>query len=314
MLIVLTVALPVFALIAVGAVVGRCALMGPGATIALNQFVMYLALPAVLFQAMARIDLAQFTDPGFFAAYAGAIAVGFGLSLLLARAAGTPLAAGTVQALAATFNNTGYLGLPICLTAFGPASLPPGVIALVITACLHFGVTLGLMEAAVQPAPRFWATGRTVLRVLIRNPLLIAPLLGLLYGQTGIGLPAAPDRFLTLLGAAATPCALVAIGLQLTQAGERFHPCVVARLVAIKLVVQPAAAWLIAFHLVSLPPVWAVTAVVMSALPTGTSAFLLSQIYGREAANSSGTVLVSTILSFFTLSLLLAWFAPLAPG
>jgi len=308
MLTVVSVALPVFGLIALGGAVGWFRMLGGGATAALNQFVMYLALPAVLFQAMAKIDLGQFTDPGFFAAYGGAILLAFGLSLVLSRWAGTPLASGTVQAMAATFSNTGYMGIPICLTAFGQASLVPAIIALVITACLQLGGALALIEAAVQATPSLWATARKVFWVLARNPLLIAPLLGLAYGQTGLSLHQVADRFLTLLGAAATPCALVAIGLQLVEADEKFRVRLVARLVSIKLLIQPAVAYVIAYHLVQLPPVWAATAVVMSALPTGTSAFLLAQLYGREAASSSGTVLLSTILSFATLSALLAWF------
>lgn len=314
MLIVLSVALPVFGLIAVGSIVGRFGLLGSGATIALNQFVMYLALPAVLFQAMARIDLRAFFDPGYFAAFGGAIIVAYALSLAASRLRGTPFANASVQALAATFCNTGYIGIPICLAAFGQASLVPAVIAMVITACLQLGAALAMIEAAVQPSQSIPQTMRKVSAVLVRNPFLIAPLLGLIYGQAGLGFPIALDRFLTLLGGAATPCALVAIGLQLVEAGERFPVGVVARLVGIKLFIQPAVAFAIAAYLVALPPVWVATAVIMSALPTGTSAFLLAQLYGREARTCSGTVLVSTIFSFVTLSVLLTWFSAQVPA
>ena len=314
MLIVLTVALPVFGLIVVGAGVGRFGLLGSGATIALNQFVTYLALPALLFQAMARISLAEFFNVGFLAAFVGGIAAGFALALTLGRLSGTAPANATLQALAATFCNTGYVGIPICLTAFGQSSLVPAVIALVVTACLQLGAALAMVEAAVQPAAPFWSTLLKVSRVLARNPFLISPLLGILYGQTGLALPVPADRFLTILGAAATPCALVAIGLQLVETGERFRPVLVARLTAIKLLAQPAITWLIAAQLTQLPPVWVATAVIMSALPTGTSCFLLAQIYQREVATSSGVVLVSTIFSFVTLSVLLTWFSALAPS
>lgn len=314
MAIVLSVALPVFALIAVGSLLGYFRLLGAGTTVALNQFVMYLALPAVLFQAMARIDLRQFFNPAFFAAFAGAIVVAYALSLALSRRHATPFANSSVQALAATFCNTGFVGIPVCLAAFGQASLVPAVIALVITACIQLGAALAMIEAAVQPGASAWATGRKVARVLARNPFLISPLAGLIYGQMDLGLPVPMDRFLTILGAAATPCALVAIGLQLVEAGERFQPLLVARLVGIKLLVQPAVAYVVAVHLWPMPPVWAATAVIMSALPTGTSAFLLAQLYGREAQTCSGTVLVSTIFSFFTLSMLLAWFGGVVAG
>jgi predicted permease len=82
---------------------------------------------------------------------------------------------------------------------------------------------------------------------------------------------------------------------------------VVGRLVFLKLVVQPAVAWVVAYHLVSLPPIWAGTAVLSSALPTGASAFILAKLYGREVTSTSGTVLLSTILSCGTVTVLLAW-------
>ena len=74
----------------------------------------------------------------------------------------------------------------------------------------------------------------------------------------------------------------------------------------LKLLIQPAIAWVIAFHVVSMPPSWAETAVLMSALPTGAGAFILAKLYGREVGSTSGAVFLSTLLSFATLSALLA--------
>jgi predicted permease len=95
--------------------------------------------------------------------------------------------------------------------------------------------------------------------------------------------------------------------MMVAESAERFQPLLVGRLVVLKLLVQPAVAWVIAYKLLGLPPTLAGTAVLVSALPTGSTAFILAKLYGREVAATSGTVLVSTIGSFITVSFLLAW-------
>lgn len=307
MLAVFSVAMPVFALIVTGALAGRMGFLGRDVTGVLNLFVVYLALPAVLFQAMAHIEPAALLNGGLLAAFGLGILIPFGLSLAWSRRQRTTLGDAAMQALSATYANVGYMGIPLCRMAFGDASLVPGVITMVITACPQFALGLTLMELDRPGQAGFARIASRIGRALVRNPLLIAPVAGLALGLTGLPLPLAVDRFLTLLGGAATPCALVATGLMLGETTERFRPLLVGRLVFLKLFVQPAVAWVIAFRLLTLPPYWAETAVLMSALPTGAGAFILAKLYGREAAATSGTVLVSTILSFFTLSVLLVW-------
>ena len=303
---VFSIALPVFALILTGAFAGWRRLLGADVTGAINMFVVWLALPAVLFQAMAHIHLPDLLNFGLLASYGLAIVIPFILALTWSRGTGTGVGGATMRAMAATYSNVGYMGLPLCRIAFGDASLVPSVIMLVVTACPHFAMGVGLLEFDRPGRGGAWHAFRRVGGALIRNPLLISPALGLLVALSGAGLPVAVDRYLTLLGAAATPCALVASGLMLIETTERFQPRLVARLVCLKLLVQPAVAWILAFHVLTLPPVWGETAVIMSALPTGAGAFILAKLYNREVAATSGTVLVSTVLSFGTLSWLLS--------
>ncbi len=304
---IVTVALPVFALILSGTIAAKRGFLGPHATSSLNLFVVYLALPSVLFQAMARIHPADLGNPGFLAAYGGAILLPFAVVLAGFRLRGVRLGDATVLALGGTFSNTGYMGIPLCLIAFGQGSLVPGVVAMMITACPHFAAAIALIEADQQATPSLRRTVTKVGGALARNPLLVSSVLGLAVALSGVALPVPVDRFLTLMGGASSPCALVAIGLLLGEQSERFAPGLVFRLAAVKLLVQPGIAWVIAYKLVALPPVWAATAVVMSALPTGSGAFTLAQLYGRQRAATSGVILVSTVVSFFTLSVLLAW-------
>jgi hypothetical protein len=303
---VLSIALPVFGLILIGGFAGRFGFLGRDATGALNMFVVYLALPAVMFQAMAHIRPADLANGGLLAAFCVAIAVPGAIALGVARWQRARLGDAAMQALAATFSNTGYMGIPLCRMVFGDAALVPSMVCMVVTACPQFAVAIALIEADRPGQAPLRIAGR-VGTALARNPLLLSPVAGLLVSTIGLELPLVLDRFLTILGGAATPCALVATGMMVAETTERFRPLLVGRLVVLKLLVQPAVAWFVAYQLVDLPPVWAGTAVLMSALPTGASAFILAKLYGREVAATSGTVLVSTVGSFATLTVLLAW-------
>ncbi len=306
MLAVLSIALPVFGLILIGWFMGRGGYLGRDATGSLNLFVVYLALPAVMFQAMAHIRPADLLDGGLVASFSLGILVPGAIAMLVVLRRGGRLSDAAMQALAATFCNTGYMGIPLCHMAFGDAGLVPSVITFVITACPQFALAIALIEMD-RPGMGAWRIARRVGLALVRNPLLIAPVAGLLVSAAGVSLPLVADRFLTILGGAATPCALVATGMMVAETTEAFQLLVVGRLVALKLFVQPAIAWLAAYQVFHLPAAWAGTALLMSALPTGASAFILAKLYGREVAATSGTVLVSTVVSFATLSVLLVW-------
>ncbi|HVE22708.1 MAG TPA: AEC family transporter [Acidocella sp.] len=307
--------LPIFALILTGFICARRGILGPGATDSLNKFVVWLALPALLFQAMAGITWAGLDHPGFLAAFAGGMMITFALSFLLApfstRPAHHRLADRSIEGLNAAYANTGFMGIPLCVVALGHTALVPAVIATILTACVLFAGAIVLIETDLNEQPRLGATLRKVGLSLLRNPLVAAPLLGLavalFQGVTHVPMPALVFRFTTLLGAAASPCALVTIGLFLAQSESAQETGVVTRLVALKLLIQPAITGLLAFFVFGMPALWADTALLMSALPIGTGPFMLAKLYDREAAVTSRAILVSTVLSLVTVSALVAW-------
>ena len=117
--------------------------------------------------------------------------------------------------------------------------------------------------------------------------------------------------FTTLLGGAASPAALVCIGLFLAQERVVTHDAnSIAILVSLKLVMQPAVTALLAFHVFAMPPLWSHSAVILSALPIGSGPFTIAKLYGLEAGVTSGAILVSHIFAVLTVSLLVAWLAP----
>jgi malonate transporter len=187
--------------------------------------------------------------------------------------------------------------------------LPALVISTLLTACLLFGFAILLIEIDLAATPDLRRTLLKALRSLARNPLLVSPVVGGLWALTGFGLPLPIDRFVTLLGAAAGPCALVTIGLFLHQQRERADTREVARLVGLKLVAQPILT-LGAALLVPMPKPWFATALLLAALPTGTGPFMLAKLYEREAAATSRAILLSTVLSVVTVSVLVVLLRP----
>ncbi|CAB3673423.1 AEC family transporter [Achromobacter sp. ACM04] len=304
---VVTSALPVFALILTGWLAARWRILGPGATDALNRYVVYLSLPALLFRAMTQVDLTHMAHWGFVGAFAGGIAVTFLASFIGARGSQRALTDRGIQGLAASYANAGYMGIPLCLALLGPDSMAPATFTTLLTASVLFGFAIALIEFDRQQTPNLSLTLLKVGRALLRNPLLAAPLLGLAWAFTGLALPEGVDRYVALLGASASPCALVTIGLFLAQTETSSSGPGVMRLVAGKLLLQPAVTAVLAFYVFAMPPVWAWTAVLMSALPIGTGPFMLAQMYGRDARVTSRAILVSTVASVLTVSLLVAW-------
>lgn len=310
MLTTLAIVLPIFALILVGFGCRKAGVLGPHATTELNRFVVYLALPALLVDITAHTTWAVFYQPAFMATFGLSSALVFGLTVLFRRRV-RHLADASIDGLNAGYPNSGFIGIPLCLIVFGKGSLPPATLATILTVCVLFAVAVVLIEIGLQTDARPARLAMKIGKSLLKNPLLVAPVLGTAVAASGIVLPDSVETFLHLLGDAASPCALVALGLFLAQKTEATVGDTPATLsfVALKLVLQPMIALGLALTF-GLSSMLTHIAVVMAALPTGTGPFMLAEFYGREAAITSKTILVSTVLSLLTVSLYLAWVAP----
>lgn len=304
---VLGAAFPVFALILAGALASRFDVLDGPVTGALNRFVISLALPALLFDVTAHAPLSQVLDWGFVAAFGGGILGTLLLMVPTFRRQSLTIAA--LRGLNATYANVGFMGIPLCAMAFGPASLGPVVIAVIITASVQFAGVVALIEID-RHAGSGAGVARLVASRLARNPLLIAPLAGLLVDGIGLAIPSPIGAFIKLLGQAASPCALVATGLFIAAHRADFRSRTVVSLVTLKLLVQPAVAWLIAAPLLHLAPLPTAIAVLLSALPTGTGPFILAEAYDTDRGPAAATILLTTVLSVLTVSALLAVLSP----
>lgn len=307
---VLNSALPIFALILTGFICGYFGVFDRVATDNLNRFAVYLALPSLMFVAMSRITPEQVRQFGFVAAFCGGFATTFAVAFVISRLRGRRVANASIEGLDAGYSNVGFMGIPMCLLVFGPESAPASIIATLFTACVLFLFAVILVEFDLKKGDRFWSTGARVIVAVLRSPLLIAPIAGLAVGLSGLKLPGPIESFTTLLGGAASPAALVCIGLFLAQ--ERVVSDdlkSIGILVTLKLVLQPAVTAFLAFYVFSMPPLWSHSAVILSALPIGSGPFTIAKLYGLEAGVTSGAILASHIFAVLTVSLLVGWLA-----
>jgi len=288
---------PLLALILLGWFLRRRNLLGAGAARELTAFVVWLALPSLLFEAIAGASWRQLWQPQFVIAYAGAMVATFVLTFwFLPRT--QPIAERCLDCFGATYANSGFIGIPLSLLLLGHEALIPATIATLLTAVLLFAVGIVMLEFGATSHAHPLASLAKAAIAVARNPLVVATVLGGAWAATGWRMPQAPHRLLELLSGAAGPCALVSIGALLAQpapAGSTALP--LAPIVVAKLVVLPGLCALLAIKVFALPPVWATTAVLLNALPTGTGPFMLAEFYGRDVARASRIMFVTTILS-----------------
>lgn len=309
MLSVINVLLPIFGLIFAGWLCRRTHRLGPGAASELNRFVVWLALPALLFRMTSNAESGELWHPGFVLVFSLSMLLPFIGTLLWRRRAGESLADASLAALCAGYANSGYIGLPLCLLVLGDAGMAPVLISSLLVVCGLFGLALVCIEMARHADLGLHHALGKVLWSLARNPLVLAPVLGALWGQTGIQTPPAAALFLQLLADATVPCALVSLGLFLAQpqpkvpAGESDGTLA---LVLIKLLGQPLLVLLLCLW-IELPPLWFSAALLLAALPTGTGPFMLAEYYQCAAGRASRVILWSTLGSLVTLSGLLLW-------
>ena len=306
MLPVLSVVVPVFALILAGFIAGKTGKLGPNASAEINRFVVWLALPAQLFTFTANSDWQTLWQPGFIIAFsAGCFAVY--IALLLYRWYHTrDWVAASFTGLSGSYANTGYMGIPLCLLALGDSGLAPAVIATLVVVCGLFGLAIVFIEFGKQSHKPWYEIIAIVLGSLVKNPLLVAPIAGAAWSASGLQMVEPAQQFLSFLAAAASPCALVSIGLFLMQKSDG-KVSGVWSLTFIKLIVQPGVAWLVAGPILGLPLFWVQAAVLMSALPTGTGPFMLAQYYQADGSAISRIVLQTTLGSIVTLSMIIWW-------
>lgn len=253
-----------------------------------TRLAMTIAVPCLIFTALMQTEI----DPAALSAMT--------LASLLAYALMGVLSAGLILVaridrrtfLAPTiFGNTGNLGLPLALFAFGDVGLGYGVVIFAIMAVLSF--TIGIRLVSDQAS---------ILRVL-REPMVWATLLGALFLWQGWQTPRWLTNSLSLAGQLAIPLMLFTLGVavaRLTPRGVGRAVLLSLAKLAIGISAGVAAGWAL-----GLEPVAFAVIILQMATPVGVSSYLLAERFRADADAVAGYVVISTLISVLALPILL---------
>lgn len=296
-------ALPFFGLIFVGFLAGRFGRIPPDGLAGLNLFVVYFALPAMFFVLISRTPVEQISNWPFIVATTAStliiFLVGFAIAMAITRGRITE---STIQGLGAAYGNVGYMAPGLTLAAFGPAASVPTALIFCFDNALVFTLA-PLGKALGGRAPGGVARlGLQILFRILTHPFILATIAGIAAAAIEFELPAPVDSLLTLLSAAAAPCALFAMGVAITMRPLRSVPVELPVLAFLKLIAHPILVYVMLSWIGSFDPVWVYTALLIASLPTATNVFVIAQQYDVWVERASGLVILTTMLSVGTVT------------
>lgn len=320
MLEILRVTFPFFALVLCGYLAARLRMLPLDAISGLNGFVLFFALPCMLFRFGADTPIAQLLNAGMFFTYlfCALVMVAFSIAVSLNRRIRWNDA--SLGALVAAFPNTGFMGVPLLVALLGAQAVGPAILTIVVDLVITSSlcVALSRMDAAGQHGAAVAA--RIALVGVLRNPMPWAICLGAAFSFWNLELIGPVNKTVSLLADAASPVALFTIGAVLARSQmlvhERKHgPLRMADylpIVLIKLVLHPVLVLLTGLVAMQwgaqMDPFALQVMVLVAALPSASNVSLLAERLGADNGRIARIILVTTVAAFFTFSAAVAFF------
>lgn len=299
--------LPFFALIGLGYWAGKTRFFSEEATAYLTKFVFYFALSAMLFRFSANLSLWEVFDTDLVLAYFCATLTAYLVATVVALIRRLPVAQIAIEAQCGVIGNVGFLGIPMLVLLMGDAAVGPIMMVLAVD-LLFFGSLVVILITGSRDGRISPAIFRTVGTGLIKNPMIVSIGLGFLWSATELPIPGPMNEFLAILGGAATPGALFAIGASLApKSAERME--VAGWLSFVKLVIHPVCVAYFAWYIFEVEPYAAAVMIAASALPVAGNVYMIAQHYGVAPQRVSASILISTAISIVTVSLVIGWVA-----
>jgi predicted permease len=306
---VLAVTFPFFALVLCGYAATRSHILPLPAITGLNSFVLFFALPCMLYRFGASTPIAQLLDPAVMGVYlvCALLMVGGTMLMTLRRVGWNDAAFG---ALVAAFPNTGFMGVPLLLALLGPSSAGPAIVTIAVDMVVTSSLCIALSRLGGSGAGGASAALRRALRGMLTNPMPWAIVLGAIASAVQWRLPGPVDRTVGMLADAASPVALFTIGAVLARSQMNQHDKVALAdylpIALAKLLLHPLLVWVIGWSAIAAgvpltPSAWLVL-VLLAALPSASNVSLLAEKFGAHNGRIARIILVSTALAFLTFS------------
>ena len=304
--VVLNITAPIFFLILLGFVGTKYQLLSKEALPALSKFVLYFALPSVMITKISSLDLRAVVDLSYMGVYALGGLTAFFLTLVLVKGVlKESWGNGAVSGIGAMMPNSSFIGFPILLQYLDNAPAQAFAMSLVVENILFLPVGLILIESLYHQES---GVGRKVLlnvaKRIASNPIILAVFTGVIMSLLGVSLPNFMGGGLELLASAAAPCALIVIGGSLVGVVIRGSKIRTALVASVKLVIFPLIVFAGLQAFPTMPFELKVSALLFAAMPMFSIYPIIGETYGQRSFCAS-TLLITTVLSFFSISALL---------
>ena len=306
---ILLVTFPFFALVLAGFVAARRRMLPLDAIPGLNGFVLFFALPAMLYRFGSTTPIAQLLDAAVFGVYLLCALVMVAFAVAMTRGGRIGWNDAAFGSLVAAFPNTGFMGVPLLAALLGPQSVGPVIVLIVVDMVVTSSLCIALSRLDQREGGAAAAAGKALSGVL-RNPMPWAILLGAVASAAQFQLPAPIEKTLWLLADAASPVALFTIGAVLARSQMQsdhpmplrdYVPVALMKLLLHPLLVLGVGAAAIQLG-VPLDPFALTVMVLVAALPSASNVSLLAERFGADNGRIARIILVSTALAFFTFS------------
>ena len=309
MLSVLLITFPFFALVLCGYLAARGGILPQPAIPGLNAFVLYFALPCMLYRFGASTPIGQLLDPAVAGVYllCALVMVGGTVALTLRRQGWNDAAFG---ALVAAFPNTGFMGVPLLVALLGAQSAGPAIVTMVVDMIITTSLCIALSRLDGAGTHGVGVALKNAFKGMATNPMPWAIALGAIASALQFTLPGPLDKTVAMLADAASPVALFTIGAVLARSQMNLHERVLARdyvpVALAKLLVHPLLVWAVGTAAIALgvplTPFALTVLVLLAALPSASNVSLLAERFGAHNGRIAHIILVSTALAFLRFS------------
>ena len=296
---------PFFLIVAIGYFSGKYKFLGKRGTDAITKFVFYFALSAMLFRFSSQLEISEIFDLKFVGCYVVATSILYLVVIVVSYFSGTKFETAVFDAQIATVGNTGFLGIPLLATLVGSQSV--GYVMMILATDFAIFGTLIVVLIMVS-RDQSWGIRllRPIAKGLFQNPMIVSFSLGIFWGYSDYQTPKFFSEFLAILGQAATPGALFAIGASLSFR-KIDDPKSAFWLSFLKLVAHPFLVGIMALYLFYIEPYAAAVMVITAALPVAGNTFMLAQHYKIDPERISAAILLSTLFSALTVTFAIAF-------
>ena len=296
---ILSLTIPFFGIILLGAFSRSSGFFDEQAGRILARFAFFVVLPAFMFVSITSAPVSEIANPHFILRYEAVTIIIFALGIVFAtrilRLSGR---SSGIFALNATYPNYGYIGVPLAILAFGQGAVVPMSLILVCDSIMLLLLTA--IFTRDKGSADLSSALMQMLQSMARNPLLLSVLAGFIFSASGVTLPDMPIFFLDMLAGAAAPTALFALGITLIGQPIRSARAELGTITILKLVIHPLLMGVVMLTMPGLDVLWIQTAILFACLPVAANVFALSEFYQAYSGRTATSIMLTTLIASLT--------------